>query len=97
MNTSPFDVLRRPVISEKSTQVKETENTVVLEVSKESTKADIKRAVEAVFKVKVAGIRTVMVRGKNARMGKFAGKKRNWKKAYVKLGEGDTIEFFEGV
>lgn len=97
MNRSPFDVLRRPVISEKSTAVKEIENTVVLEVDKDATKAEIKQAVEEVFKVKVAGVRTVIVRGKNARMGRFAGKKRNWKKAYVKLGEGDTIEFFEGV
>lgn len=97
MSASSFDVLRRPVISEKATLVKEQENTVVLEVAKEATKAEIARAVESVFKVKVAGVRTVMVRGKNARMGKFSGKKRNWKKAYVKLGEGDTIEFFEGV
>jgi len=97
MNFASFDVLRRPIISEKSTLVKEAENTVVLEVAKEATKAQIKKAVEDVFKVKVKGVRTMLVRGKNARMGKFSGQKRNWKKAYVKLGEGDTIEFFEGV
>ncbi len=97
MALTTYDILRRPVISEKSTLVKESENTVVLEVAKDATKADIKRAVEEVFKVKVMGVRTSVVRGKNARVGRFAGKKRNWKKAYVKLGEGHTIEFFEGV
>ena len=97
MGNSPFDILRRPVISEKSTLVKETENTVVLEVAMDATKVDIKKAVENAFKVKVTGVRTVTVRGKNARVGKSTGRKRNWKKAYVKLGEGDTIEFFEGV
>lgn len=97
MNISSFDVLKSPVISEKSTLVKETENTVVLKVAKEATKVQIKRAVEEVFKVKVEAVRTVNVRGKNARRGRYTGQKSNWKKAYVKLGEGDTIEFFEGV
>lgn len=97
MAVSSYDILRRPVISEKSTLVKEADNTVVLEVAKDATKAEIKKAVEEVFKVKVKGVRTVTVRGKSARVGRFTGLKKNWKKAYVKLGEGDTIEFFEGV
>ena len=97
MSTSNYDVLRRPVISEKSTLVKEIENAVVFEVLKDATKAQIKTAVEQAFKVKVVGVRTVVVRGKNARVGRFSGRKRNWKKAYVTLAEGDTIEFFEGV
>lgn len=92
------DILRRPVISEKSTLVKEEGNAVVFEVARDATKAQIKSAVEEVFKVKVTGVRTSIVRGKNTRrLGRYVGQKKNWKKAYVTLGEGDTIEFFEGV
>ncbi|PLX42355.1 MAG: 50S ribosomal protein L23 [Deltaproteobacteria bacterium] len=97
MQKSPYDILRKPVISEKSTLVKELENTVVFEVSKEATKAEIKSAVEKAFKVSVDSVRTVIVRGKNTRMGRHTGRKPNWKKAYVTLGEGDSIELFEGV
>ena len=97
MSINAYDVLRRPVISEKSTLVKEMENAVVFEVLKDATKVQIKQAVEQAFNVKVVAVRTVVVRGKNARVGRFAGRKRNWKKAYVTLAEGDTIEFFEGV
>ena len=96
--TTAHDILRRPVVSEKSTMVKETENAVVFEVAREATKAQIKQAVEQVFKVKVKEVRTAIVRGKNTRrQGRYIGHKKNWKKAYVTLGEGDTIEFFEGV
>lgn len=97
MSANLYEVLRRPVISEKSTLVKETENTVVFEVAKEATKTQIQLAVEKAFKVKVTGVRTLVVRGKSARMGRSTGRKKNWKKAYVTLKEGDTIEFFEGV
>jgi len=97
MQTSPYDVLVRPVISEKSTMVKEHDNKIVFEVAVSATKAQVKAAVEKIFKVKVTGVHTAVVRGKNARMGKYLGRKRNWKKAYVTLNEGDTIEFFEGV
>ena len=97
MSTNAYDVLRRPVISEKSTLVKELENAVIFEVLKDATKAQIKQAVEQAFNVKVVGVRTAVVRGKNARVGRNIGRKRNWKKAYVTLAEGDTIEFFEGV
>jgi large subunit ribosomal protein L23 len=97
MSTTAYDVLRRPVISEKSTLVKEIENAVVFEVLKDATKVQIKQAVEEAFKVKVTGVRTVVVRGKSARVGRSIGRKRNWKKAYVTLAEGETIEFFEGV
>ncbi len=97
MTTSHYEVLRRPVISEKSTLVRETENTVVFEVLSAATKTQIKQAVEQVFDVKVTNVHTVNVRGKAVRRGRFMGRKKNWKKAYVTLGEGDTIEFFEGV
>jgi large subunit ribosomal protein L23 len=97
MSASLYDVLRRPVISEKSTMVKEVENTVVFEVAKKATKAQIQQAIEKTFSVKVLGVRTLIVRGKSARVGRSIGRKKNWKKAYVTLGEGDSIEFFEGV
>ena len=97
MPRTPYDILRRPVITEKSTMVRESENAVVLEVDPRATKAEIKHAVEAAFDVSVIGVRTVIVRGKTARVGRSIGRKKNWKRAYVTLKEGDQIEFFEGV
>jgi large subunit ribosomal protein L23 len=97
VSRSYYDVLKRPLITEKGTLLRETSNVVVFEVDRAATKAEVRIAVEKIFSVKVEGVRTAIVRGKNARMGKFAGRKRNWKKAYVTLKEGDRIEFFEGV
>jgi large subunit ribosomal protein L23 len=97
MARSSYDVLTRPVITEKATLLREIGNTVVFEVERTATKAEIKQAVEKVFSVNVTGVRTVIVRGKMARVGRPTGRKRNWKKAYVTLKEGDKIEFFEGV
>jgi large subunit ribosomal protein L23 len=97
MSRTVYDILRRPLITEKATLIREVSNTVVFEVEKDATKAEIKQAVEKVFSVSVKGVRTAIVRGKNARVGRFSGRKRNWKKAFVTLKEGDTIEFFEGV
>ena len=97
MSRSAYDILRRPLITEKATLMREVENSVVFEVGTRATKTEIKQAVEKVFNVKVEGVRTVHVRGRKARMGRHVGRKRSWKKAYVTLGEGDQIEFFEGV
>lgn len=97
MSRSAYDILRRPIITEKATLMREVENSVVFEVDTRATKTEIKQAVEKVFSVKVQDVRTVHVRGKSARVGRITGRKRNWKKAYVTLGEGDQIEFFEGV
>lgn len=97
MSRSPYDILRRPVITEKATLLRETGNAVVFEVDPRATKAEIKQAVEKVFDVHVTGVRTAIVRGKNARVGRFTGRRKNWKKAYVTLREGDHVEFFEGV
>ncbi len=97
MSRTAYDVLRRPVITEKATLAREAENAVVFEVDPRSTKTEIKRAVEKAFGVGVVEVRTVIVRGKRARVGRFVGRKRNWKKAYVTLKEGDHIQFFEGV
>ncbi len=97
MSRSFYDVLKRPLITEKGTLIREHANVVVFEVDRDATKAEVKIAVEKIFSVKVEGVRTAIVRGKSARMGRFAGRKRNWKKAFVTLKEGDQIEFFEGV
>jgi large subunit ribosomal protein L23 len=93
------DVIRRPLISEKSTELRDERNVIAFEVHPDATKVDIRRAVEAQFKkdgVKVAEVRTANVRGKLRRQGRFAGRRPDWKKAYVRLSEG-AIEFFEGV
>lgn len=97
MSGSVYDVLKRPLITEKSTLIKELANTVLFEVERTATKAEIKQAVEKVFSVTVTGVRTAIVRGKSARVGRSTGRKKNWKKAFVTLKEGDQIGFFEGV
>ena len=86
-------VLRRPIISEKSTNAAEVGKQVVFEVSTDSTKSEIKTAVESLFEVSVEGVQVINVRGKIKRFGKTPGKRTNWKKAYVRLAEGDDIDF----
>ncbi len=86
-----YTTLRRPVITEKGLQVKEAESTLVFEVTKEATKTEVKQAVEALFKVKVAGVRTANYLGKERRRGKFSGYRPDWKKAYVKLLPGEKM------
>jgi large subunit ribosomal protein L23 len=90
-------VIRKPLITEKSTIERELHNIVTFSVDPRASKADVKRAVEELFSVKVLEVRTSKVRGKTRRMGRFVGQRPNWKKARVKLREGDSIEFFEGV
>ena len=92
------DVIRRPLITEKSQIQRDHTNTVAFEVDRRANKIDIKRAVEAQFKVKVAEVRVASMHGKVRRQGRFVGRQPDWKKAYVRLAEGEkTIEFFEGV
>jgi large subunit ribosomal protein L23 len=92
------EVIRRPLITEKSTLLREDKNVVAFEVDRRSNKIDVKRAVESQFKVKVAEVRIVNVHGKIRRQGKFFGQRPDWKKAYVRLREGEKpIEFFEGM
>ena len=86
-------VIRRPVISEKSTIAADTMHQVIFEVLGDATKSEIKVAVEALFNVTVQRIRVVNVRGKIKRFGRTPGKRKNWKKAYVRLAEGDDIDF----
>ncbi len=90
-------VLRSPVITEKTTVAKEASNVVTFVVEKTSNKSEIRRSVEEIFKVKVDDVRTVNIAGKRKRSGKTQGKRSNWKKAYVSLKAGESIEIFEGV
>ncbi len=86
-----YNVLRRPLITEKGMGVKEIENTLVFEVQLHATKTEVKQAVETLFKVKVVGVRTSVVEGKERRRGKFTGYRPDWKKAYVRLQQGEKM------
>jgi large subunit ribosomal protein L23 len=90
-------IIKRPLITEKSTRQKEEGIQIAFVVDPKAGKIQIRHAVEKLFKVKVLSVRTMNVTGKKKRMGKFLGRKSDWKKAIVKLREGDRIEFFEGV
>ena len=92
-----FDVIKKPIISEKSTVQTELLQTYVFQVAPESNKQEIRQAVETLFKVKVERVRTMVVHGKYKRVGRFISKSTNWKKALVTLREGQKIEFFQGV
>ncbi|MGA1599195.1 MAG: 50S ribosomal protein L23 [bacterium] len=91
-----YDVLRAPVMTEKSVILKEEGNKYVFRVHPDANKYQIRQAVEQAFKVKVVKVNTMNVTGKNKRMGRFQGKKSDWKKAIVTLPEGQSIEYFEG-
>src|ERR1700679_768814 len=93
-----FPVIRRPLITEKGMGVKETQNTLVFEVASNATKTEVKQAVETLFKVKVSDVRTATVVGKERRRGKFSGYRPDWKKAYVKLKEGQKMpEYLDSI
>ena len=92
-----YAVIRRPIITEKGNLQKELNNKVTFEVHPDANKKEIKTAVETIFKVRVLDVRSLNQRGKVKRIGRFFGKRRNWKKAIVTLGPNDQIEFFEGV
>jgi large subunit ribosomal protein L23 len=89
-------IIRRPLITEKSTQQKEESRQYVFEVHRDANKIEIQSAVERLFKVKVLQVRTSNVLGKVKRLGRRYGKRPDWKKAIVTLKEGDRIDFFEG-
>ena len=91
------EVIRRPLVTEKSTLIRENNRTLVFEVASGATKVDIKRAVEKLLGSKVEGVRTAISHGTMKRQGRFVGQRSDWKKAYVKLREGEKIpEFLEG-
>ena len=94
---NPRSVVRRALVTEKGTVLRETRNQYFFEVAVDANKIDIKRAIENIFKVKVDSVRTMQLRGKVKRQGRYAGRRPDWKKAYVKLREGAKIpEFLEG-
>ena len=107
---SPQTVIKRPLLTEKSARLRETgggvftpaegeayAQKVVFEVARDANKIEIRRAVQDLFKVTVTDVRTLVVRGKEKRVGRFSGQRPSWKKAFVTLKPGDNIEFFEGV
>jgi len=103
-------IIKRPLLTEKTARLRETggnasspaegdaySQKVVFEVARDANKIEIKRAVQTLFKVTVSDVRTLVVRGKTKRVGRFSGRRPAWKKAFVTLKPGDNIEFFEGV
>ncbi|OQY05385.1 MAG: 50S ribosomal protein L23 [Desulfobacteraceae bacterium 4572_123] len=92
-----YEIIKRPLITEKTTIQKEEHNKFTFEVDGSANRVEIKRAVEKIFNVRVASVRTMQVQGKVKRRGRILGKRKNWKKAIVTLMAGERIEFFEGV
>ena len=94
MNTERvYQIIRRPHISEKTAGLADTKRQITFEVLKTANKLEIKKAVEKLFKVEVEEVKTVLVKGKTKRFGRNIGKRKDWKKAYVKLKEGHDIDF----
>lgn len=93
----PYQIVKRPLITEKGMRSNEEHNTVVFQVDKRANKLQVKYAVETLFQVKVLRVNTLNIEGKKKRVRMREGKRPDWKKAYVTLREGDTITFFEGV
>jgi large subunit ribosomal protein L23 len=92
---TPETIIRRPIaLTEKASRLREA-NQVVFEVARDANKVQIRDAVQTLFKVKVTNVNTLLMRGKDRRMGRGYGKMQNWKKAIITLKEGDTIEFFD--
>lgn len=110
MGKPAHQIIKRPLLTEKGTKLRDTGGRlpgtvsedqvtpkVFFEVAWDSNKIEIKHAIEALFSVKVKDVHTQIVRGKERRVGRFIGKRTNWKKAIVTLHKGNKIEFFEGV
>lgn len=92
-----YEVIRKPLVTEKGTMLRGLYGQYLFEVNRRASKTQIKDAVEKLFSVQVQDVRTLIVHGKVKRVGRSIGKRSSWKKAYVTLKEGSTIEFFEGV
>ena len=91
------EVIRKPLVTEKTNIAREEQNLVTFAVDPRANKHEVKRAVESLFDVTVLEVRTMRMPRKTRRVGKFMGRKPEWKKALVRLAEGQSIEFFEGV
>jgi large subunit ribosomal protein L23 len=109
---SPEQIIKRPLLTEKGTRLKDTggrsegggeldpetlKSQLLFEVASDANKVEIRAAVQKLWNVDVVAVRTSIVRGKEKRMGRFVGKRSNWKKAIVTIAAGQTVEFFEGV
>jgi large subunit ribosomal protein L23 len=107
---SPEQIIKRPLLTEKGTRLKESgghgggeldpesiKSQLLFEVARDANKIEIRNAVEKLWNVDVLSVRTAVVRGKEKRMGRFVGKRSNWKKAVVTIAAGQNVEFFEGV
>lgn len=92
-----YDIVRGPVVTEKTTLQKEISNQVTLRVDKNANRVEIKDAVEKTFNAKVKQVRTIQVKGKVKQRGKIIGRRKDWKKAIITLIPGQKIDFFEGV
>jgi len=96
MNITIQDVVKRPLVTEKSERNRAEGRQFAFEIHRDATKIQVKQAVEKLFNVHVLAVRTAIVRGKNKRVGRSIGRRPNWKKAFVTLKEGETIALFEG-
>ena len=96
INPKSYQILKRPIITEKSTLEKEVNNKLVFEVDRKAKKIEIKQAVEQIFKVDVLSVNTVFTRGRTRRLGRFIIRTPDMKKAYVTIKPGQRVEFFEG-
>jgi large subunit ribosomal protein L23 len=94
---NPRKIIKVPLVSEKGTNMRLDQNKYVFKVDKKANKLEIKRAIEELFKVKVEDVATMMMHGKPKRMGRFEGRRPDWKKAIVRLKKGEIIELFETV
>ncbi len=91
------EIIRRPIVTEKTVGLRETASTLVFQVSRDATKVQVRQAVEKLFGAKVAEVRTSIAHGKVKRQGRFAGRRSDWKKAYVRLRDGEKVpDFVEG-
>jgi large subunit ribosomal protein L23 len=88
---SAYQIIRRPIITEKGLGIKELQRTLVFEVAARATKTEVREAVQSIFKVKVDAVRTANFPGKERRRGRFAGYRPDWKKAYVRLKAGEKM------
>ena len=92
-----YEIIKRPLITEKTSIQKEISNQLSFEVDRRANRVEIKKAIETIFGVHVASVRTMQVKGKKKQRGRIIGRRKNWKKAIVKLMPGEHIDFFEGV
>ena len=91
------EIIIKPLITEKTSIQKELNNQLTFEVDRRANRIEIKQAIESIFNVRVAAVKTMQVTGKTKQRGGITGKRRDWKKAIVKLMPGERIDFFEGV